>query len=56
MARNPRSVEREARWVERSGRHPSFFFSVTDESGDVYQLQLQSAEMVWWLDSVALEG
>jgi hypothetical protein len=45
-----------ARWVERSGRHPSFFFSVTDDNGDVYQLQLQSAEMVWWLDSVALEG
>ena len=45
-----------ARWVERSGKHPSFFFSVTDDSGDVYQLQLQSAEMVWWLDSVALEG
>jgi hypothetical protein len=45
-----------ARWVERSNRHPSFFFSITDESGDVYQLQLQSAEMVWWLDSVALEG
>jgi hypothetical protein len=45
-----------ARWTERAGRHPSFFFSITDESGDVYQLQLQSAEMLWWLDSVALEG
>jgi hypothetical protein len=45
-----------ARWIERSGKHPSFFFSVTDDSEDVYQLQLQSAEMVWWLDSVALEG
>ena len=45
-----------ARWTERAGRHPSFFFSVTDESGDVYQLQLQSAEMLWRLDTVALEG
>jgi hypothetical protein len=45
-----------ARWIERSGKHPSFFFSVTDESGDVYQLQLQSADMVWRLDSVSLEG
>jgi len=45
-----------ARWVERSGKHPSFFFSITDESGDVYQLQLQTADMVWWLDTVTLEG
>src|SRR5262249_12501832 len=30
-----------ARWVDRAGRHPRFYFSVTDESGDVYQLQLQ---------------
>jgi hypothetical protein len=45
-----------ARWVERTGRHASFFFSITDDSGDVYQLQLQSADMVWWLDSVSLEG
>ena len=45
-----------ARWTERSGRHPTFFFSVTDDSGDVYQLQLQSADMLWWLDTVTLEG
>jgi hypothetical protein len=36
-------------------RHPHFYFSVTDESGDVYQLQLQSGDLVWWLDSVTLE-
>jgi hypothetical protein len=45
-----------ARWVDRSGRHPRFYFSVTDESGDVYQLQLHGADLVWWLDSVTLEG
>ncbi len=45
-----------ARWVDRSGRHPRFYFSVTVESGDVYQLQLQAADLVWWLDSVTLEG
>lgn len=45
-----------ARWVDRAGRHPRFHFSVTDESGDVYQLQLSAADLVWWLESVALEG
>ena len=45
-----------ARWVDRAGRHPRFHFSVTDENGDVYQLSLAAADLVWWLDSVALEG
>lgn len=45
-----------ARWVDRSGRHARFYFSVTDESGDVYQLQLHAADLVWWLDSVTVEG
>jgi len=44
------------RWVDRAGRHPRFHFSVTDESGDVYQLQLSGADLVWWLESVALDG
>jgi hypothetical protein len=45
-----------ARWVDRSGRHPRFYFSVAVESGDVYQLQFCAAELVWRLDSVMLEG
>jgi len=45
-----------SRWVDRSGRHPRFYFAVTVESGDVYQLQLDAAGLVWWLDWVALEG
>jgi len=45
-----------ARWVDRSGRHPRFYFSVAVESGDVYQLQLQAADLVWWVDSVTREG
>ena len=45
-----------ARWVDRAGRHPRFCFSVTVESGDVYELQLSSGDMVWWLESVTLEG
>jgi len=54
--REHRITKVNARWVDRSSRHPRFCFSVTVESGDVYQLQLRGADLVWWLDSVALEG
>lgn len=54
--REQRVAKVNARWVDRAGRHPRFHFSVTVESGDVYQLQLSSADLVWWLESVALEG
>ncbi len=45
-----------ARWIDRSGRHPRFYFSVTVESGDVYQLHLGVADLIWRVDSVTLEG
>ncbi len=45
-----------ARWIDRAGRHPQFFFSVSVDSGDVYQLRLGGADLVWWLDFVTLEG
>jgi hypothetical protein len=54
--REQRVVKVNARWLDRAGRHPHFYFSVTVESGDVYQLQLQSGDLVWKLDSVSLEG
>ena len=45
-----------ARWVDRAGKHPHFYFSITDENGDVYQLQLQGGDLTWRLDMVTLEG
>ena len=54
--REHRVVRVNARWLDRAARHPQFYFSVTVDSGDVYQLQLQAADLVWRLDSVALEG
>jgi hypothetical protein len=45
-----------ARWVDRAGRHVRLYFSVISDSGDVYQLHLHAADMVWRVDSVALEG
>ena len=53
--REHRVVRVNARWIDRVPRHPHFFFSVTDENGDTYQLQLQSGDLVWWLDCVLLE-
>lgn len=54
--REHRVVRVNARWIDRVPRHPHHYFSVTVDSGDVYQLQLQSGDLVWWLDSVALDG
>lgn len=54
--REQRVTRVNARWIDRAGRHPHFYFSVAVESGDVYQLQLQGADLVWRLDSVSLEG
>jgi len=56
QGREHRVTRVNARWVDRSGRHPRFHFAVSVESGDVYQLQLQAADMVWWLESVSIEG
>ena len=53
--REQRVARVNARWVDRVGRHPRFHFSVTVESGDVFELQLSGADLVWWLDSVTLE-
>ena len=44
-----------ARWIDRVPRHPHFYFSITDQSGEVYQLQLQSGDLIWWLDAVMVE-
>ena len=55
-AREHRITRVNARWTDRAGRHPRFYFSVVAESGDVYQLNLYGGDLVWWLDSVTLEG
>jgi hypothetical protein len=54
--REQRITRVNARWIDRAGRHPSFHFSVTVESGDVYQLRVQGADLMWRVESVALEG
>ena len=44
------------RRFDSSGSLVMAAFSVTDENGDVYQLQLQAGDLLWWLDSVMLES
>ena len=45
-----------SRWLDRAGRHPQFYFSAETDSGDVYELRLDSSDMVWHVQSVMLEG
>ena len=45
-----------ARWLDRAGRHPQFYFSAETDAGDVFELRLDSAEMTWHVQSVMLEG
>ena len=56
QGREHRVVRVNARWLDRAGRHAHFYFSVTVESGDVYELCLNAHELTWRLTSVALDG
>jgi hypothetical protein len=55
-SRDYRVVTVNARWEDREGTQKIRFFSVTDISGDVYQLRLDGADMLWTLESVMMEG
>ena len=45
-----------ARWEDRRGAHKVHYFSVQVASGDVYQMEFSSGDLVWKLNSVMLEG
>lgn len=45
-----------ARWLDRSTRHPQFYFSAQTESGDTFELRLDTGQMTWHVQSVMLEG
>lgn len=42
-------------WEDREGKHKNFFFAVSVDSGEVYQISLRTGEMVWYLESVMME-
>ena len=45
-----------ARWEDRRGAHKVHYFSVQVASGDVYQMEFSSGDLLWKLNSVMLEG
>ncbi len=45
-----------AHWEDRRGAHKVHCFSVQAASGDVYQLEFHSGDLVWKLNSVMLDG
>lgn len=51
-----RVTEVHASWVDRTLRHPRFFFSLSVDSGDLYQVSLRGESMSWHLESVTLDG
>ncbi len=44
------------RWEDREGGRKFFYFSVSVEAGDVYQMHLDSSDMSWHLDFVMLDS
>jgi len=51
-----RVVQVNAAWEDREGTQKLYFFSVTADSGDVYQLRLNGKDMIWYVDLVMMEG
>jgi len=43
------------RWVDREGESTRYFFAITTDSGDVFQLFLRTQDMTWHLAAVMLE-
>jgi hypothetical protein len=43
-------------WDDREGIHRIFYFSLSMDSGDVFQVAFRPSEACWRLTSVALDG
>ena len=44
------------RWMDREGSSKIYYFSITSDSGDVYQIHLNAGDMTWHLDLVMVES
>jgi hypothetical protein len=51
-----RIVRVNTRWVDRDGRRARYYFSVSAESGDVYQLCFDLGDLTWRAECVMYEG
>jgi hypothetical protein len=54
--RKHRVEEVNLRWEDREAGRKLFYFSISDDAGDVYQLHLDAADMSWHLDFVMLDS
>jgi hypothetical protein len=43
-------------WMDHEGNAKIHYFSVTSDTGDVYQMHFNSDDMVWHLDLVMVES
>lgn len=43
------------RWLDREGGSPVYFFSISTQAGDVFQLCLRAQDMTWHLCAVMIE-
>ncbi len=55
-ANQVRVVRVNTRWMDREGRRALHYFSVTAESGDIYQLCLDAGDLTWRAQCVMYEG
>ena len=44
------------RWQDSHGRHRRCYFTVTADTGDVYQLCFDTADLGWRCESIMFEG
>jgi len=51
-----RVVKVNCRWMDREGTAKIYYFSITSDSGDVYQIHLNTGDMIWHLDLVMVES
>jgi len=51
-----RIVRVNTRWIDRQGRRARHYFSITADSGDVYQLCFDAGDLTWRAECVMYEG
>jgi hypothetical protein len=51
-----RVVSINCEWMDREGEAKIYYFSVTSDSGDVYQIHFNAGDMTWHLDMVMVES
>lgn len=51
-----RIVSVNSRWMDREGKRCVHYFSVSADSGDVYQLRFDTGDLTWRAEAIMYEG